>query len=239
MTLEAALAAGRVAPAPVAQRVALALGMVGSLGEELLAALVGAPGYRLVHVAMKQPIASATARFRPWVAGTAVIAADDAFVCLTDDTLPRPAHSPLLPFGAAQVVEAARLAQEAGARRLVVVAPLAALLQLNDAAHTVSSEQELALVEMRFETLLIVRPTQERATAGLWVQRAVASVARSVLEIMLPAHVQPLRPRTAALAILAALERTRPGVHVLGARELAAIAAETAPGQVPRPVKLR
>ena len=40
------------------------------------------------------------------------------------------------------------------------------------------------------------------------------------LEMTLPAHVQALRPRTAALAILAAVSRLHGGVHVIGAREL-------------------
>ncbi len=51
-------------------RVALALGLAGALGDELLAALVAAPDVRLVHVGLKQPIASGTAKYRPWVVGS-------------------------------------------------------------------------------------------------------------------------------------------------------------------------
>lgn len=219
-----------------APRAALALGLVGSLGEELLAALVASPRYRLVHVQVRQPMASAARKFRPWVAGTSIIAVDDAFVCVSDAALPHPEHSPLVPYAAAQIAAAAELARDAGARRLVVVAPLAALLQMNAAMQIVSSEQELALVDMHFETLLIVRPTRDdtTATTGSWLQRTVGAMGRAVLEIMLPAQVQALQPKTAAAAILTALDRTSPGVSVLGARQLAALVAESQPAAPPR-----
>lgn len=214
-----------------APRAALALGLVGSLGEELLAALVASPRYRLVHVQVRQTMASAARKFRPWVAGTSIIAVDDAFLCLGDAAQPHPEHSPLVPYTAAQLAAAAELAREAGARRLVVVAPLAALLQMNAAMQIVSSEQELALVDMHFESLLIVRPTRDDAAAGIgsWLQRTVGAMGRAVLEIMLPAQVQALQPKTAAAAILAALDRMSPGVSVIGARQLAALVAESLP----------
>ena len=241
MTLDSVIATAsqpRVSSPP--PRVALALGMTGALGEELLAALVGSSSYRLVHVAVKHAIASASAKFRPWVAGSSVATADDAFVCVTDAAMPLPPTSPLQRYGNDDILDAARTAREAGVRRVVVVAPLSALLQLNAATQIVSSEQELALVEMKFETLLIVRPTREASDAGgTWLQRTFNSVGRSVLEIMLPAQIQAMRPKTAALAILTAVERTSPGVHVIGARELTAIVAETMPGLVPKRPRLR
>jgi hypothetical protein len=222
-----------------APRAALALGLVGGLGEELLAALVASPRYRLVHVQVRQPMASAARKFRPWVAGSSIIAVDDAFLCLGDAALPHPEHSPLVPYAAAQIVAAAELARDAGARRLVVVAPLGALLQLNAATQIVSSEQELALVDMHFETLLIVRPTRDDTAGGTgsWLQRTVGAMGRAVLEIMLPAQVQALQPRTAAAAILTALERSPPGVGVIGARQLAALVAESQPGSSARSAK--
>ena len=178
MTLDATIAEGgrTNAPSQETQRVALALGMTGAVGEELLAALVGSPRYRLVHVAVKQAIASATAKFRSWVVGSFRVAADDAFVCVTDDAVPLPQTSPLQRCGSDHVLAAAQAAREAGVRRLVVIAPVSALLQLNAASHIVSSEQELALVEMRFETLVIVRPTRDEIedSKAPWLQRTVS-----------------------------------------------------------------
>jgi hypothetical protein len=243
MTPDATLAAGARLRTQVlgAERVALALGMTGALGEELLAALVGSPNYRLIHVAVKQSIVSAASKFHPWVVGSSPVTADDAYVCVTDDAVPLPHNTPLQRYGSEQLLAAARAARDAKVRRLVVIAPLSALLQLNAASHSVSSEQELALVEMRFETLVIVRPTRDEIedSRAPWLQRTVTSLGRSVLEIMLPAQVQALRPKTAALAILTAVERMSPGVNVIGARELADIVAETMPALLPKRPKLR
>jgi len=221
------------APALGVERVALALGMTGVLGEELLAALIGSPSYQRVHVAVTQTIVTAASKFHPWSVGSSPVTADDA--------VPLAPTSPLQRVGNGQLLAAAQAARDAGARRLVVIAPLSALLQLNAASHTVSSEQELALVAMRFETLVIVRPTRDafEDSRAPWLQRTVTSLGRSVLEIMLPAQVQALRPKTAALAILAAVERVPPGVHVIGARELTDIVAETMPALLPRRPRIR
>jgi hypothetical protein len=137
------------------------------------------------------------------------------------------------------VVAAARLARDCGSTRLVLVAPLAALLQLNAAAHSLASEAEVEIAALGFETLIVVRPTADVQVSAGWLPGIVRSLTRMVLEIMLPASVQPLRARTAAAAILEAARRARPGVHVLGARELAALVAETMPHALPQRSKLR
>jgi hypothetical protein len=113
--------------------------------------------------------------------------------------------------------------------------------QMNAASHTISSAHELALVQLKFGTLVIVRPTQAEIAdaAGPWLGRTVRSLGRMVLEIMLPAHVQALRPRTAALAILTAVSRLPTGVHVIGARQLLAVVEETMPGLVPQRPRVR
>jgi hypothetical protein len=220
-----------------APRTALALGMVGALGEELLAALVGSTDYRVVHVAVKQPIATATARFRPWIVGEGVVLADDAFVCLTEEVVA--AASPIVRYGPGDVLAAARIARDCGAHRLVLVSPLSALLQLNAAAHTLSSADEVELLEAGFDTVLIVRPTADAERAGGGLRGVARSVSRMVLEIMLPPQVQPLRARTAAAAILEAVRRAKPGISVLGARELLAIVEQTMPQSLPPRTRIR
>jgi hypothetical protein len=243
MTTDAAPAAAHREPRHYAEPLstALALGMAGALGEELLAALLASPQYGLVHVALRQAVASGTAKYRPWRIGSSIISADDAFICVTTAETLVPRTSPAELFDAQHLLDAARIARDASVRRLVVVSPLSALLQMNAASHTVSSEQELALVQMNFETLVIVRPTQSELAeaAGPWLSRTVCELGRMVLEIMLPVHVQALRPRTAAQAILTAVSRLPTGVHVIGARELLAVVEETMPGLAPRRPRLR
>ena len=214
--------------------------MVGALGEELLAGLVGSGRYATVHVAVEQPIGSATARFRPWVVGDGVVLADDAYVCITGAETLVPKATPMQRVEAENVVAAARTARDCGASRLVLVSPLPALLQLNAASHTLSSASEVEIAEMGFGTLLVIRPTADSATPpGGWFAGIVRTLTRMVLEIMLPQRVQALRARTAAAAILEAAERAMAGIHVLGAQELAAIVEETMPGALPKKVRLR
>jgi hypothetical protein len=226
------------------QRVALALGLAGALGEELLALLMADSTYRQVVVGVTQPLGSATARFSPWVVGQGLPVVDEAWICLTGDETFVPAASPIRRVTAADLLEAARTARSCGARMLVVVAPLAALLQMNAATQTASSADEIVLVEMGFERLVIVRPTAadvDEAGASL-PRRLVRSAARAVADIMLPQYARALSAKSAARAIVAAVNRPAaplPPVTVLGARELLALIEKRLPQLRPKAERLR
>lgn len=220
----------RAAPPPqaapaAAARSALALGCAGALGEELLSLLVGSGQYRQVHVGVTQPIGSATARFAPWVVGQGTPLVDDAWICLTGAETFVPKASPVRRFAADELLAAARLARDAGARRLAVVAPLAALLQMGASASHIGSADEMELTRFGFERLVIVRPTAADAQAQdpHLLARLVRSMGRTLGQIMLPRHAQQLSPRNAALAIWAAVQAAGDGTSVLGARELLAL----------------
>jgi hypothetical protein len=228
------------ATSPPPPRSAVALGMVGALGEEILAGLVGGSRYATVHVAVEQWIGSAAARFKPWMPDHGVVIADDAYICITGPETFVPKASPMQRVGPDDVLKAARTARDCGAKRLVLVSPLPALLQLNAATHSLSSADEVEIAGMGFETLLVIRPTSDAARAtGGWLPGLIRTFTRMVLEIMLPQRVQPLRARTAATAILHAAERAGPGIQVLGAADLASIVEETMPGALPRKLRLR
>lgn len=199
--------------------------MAGALGEELLAQLLASDGYRQVVVGVTQSLGSATARFSPWVVGQGLPVVDEAWICLTGEETFVPSASPIHRVDDAGLLEAARTAQACGARRLVVVSPLAALLQMNGATQAAGSAAEIALVEMGFEQLLIVRPTaaDRELAGGNLAQRLVRSAARALADIMLPQYARALSAKSAAAAIVdavAALPAEHKGVRVLGAREL-------------------
>lgn len=238
--LAAALSADREAPARAPQRSALALGLVGGLGEELLAALMAAPEYRAVHVGVTQAIGSAAPKFRPWLVGQGVVLADDAFVGVSgDETFTAPA-SPIRRYGEHELLDAARTAREAGATTLVLVAPLPALLQMGEATRTLASVDEVAMVAMGFARLILVRPTAADDTRRLPMPLAlVRTVGRTLADIMLPAYTKALSAHTAAVAIVEAVRAARPGVTVVGAKELVAIVQAKMPQQAPRQPKLR
>jgi hypothetical protein len=238
--LQAVPAADRAVAAQEPQRTALALGLVGGLGEELLAALMAAPEYRAVHVAVTQALGSAAPKFRPWLIGRGVVLADDAFVGITGEETFVPSASPIRRYGEDEVLAAARTAREAGATTLVLVAPLPALLQMGEATRTLASVDEVALVAMGFERLILVRPSAADDTRKLPMPLALArTIGRTLADIMLPAYTTALSARTAAAAIIEAVRAARPGVAVLGAKELAAIVQAKMPQQAPRQPRLR
>ena len=255
------------AGAPKAQRSALALGLVGGLGEELLALLLSAAEYRSVHVGVTQMIGSAMPRFHPWLVGRGVLAVDDAFIGVTgEETFPRSATapgrfapaplggtqlsrggpattaqaSPIRRIGEAEVLEAARLAREAGATTVVLVAPLPALLQMGEATRTLSSVDEVALVAMGFTRIVFIRPTAADDMRRLpMILGLVRTVGRTLADLMLPSYTKALSASAAAQAILEAVRSAGPGVTVVGAKELAAIVQAKLPQLAPKPRKLR
>ncbi len=230
---------GAAADAP--QRSALALGLVGGLGEELLAALMSAPEYRAVFVGVTNMIGSASPKFRPWLVGRGTPVVDDAFIGVTGEETFVPSASPIRRYGEADVLEAARAARDAGAKTLVLVAPLPALLQMGEATRTLASVDDVALVGMGFERLLIVRPTSPddpRRAANAFVSQ-VRAAGRALAPFRPPSSGGGVGAPTAAQAIVEAVRRARPGVTVLGAKELAAIVQARLPKLVARRPKLR
>jgi len=228
----------RAATAP--QRSVLALGLVGGLGEELLASLMAAPEYQAVFVGVTTMIGSASPKFRPWLVGRGTPVVEHAFIGVTGDETFVPAASPLRRYGEAEVLAAARSARDAGATTLVLVSPLAALLQMGEATRTLASVDDVALVEMGFERLLIVRPTaaDNAQPAANPMAAMVRAAGRALADLMLPSYARALSARNAAPAILGALREAKPGVTVLGARELTALVQRRTPGLLRRP-KLR
>lgn len=220
------------APLPTA----LALGMVGSLGEELLAQLVGAMRLHAVYVGVTQPIGSASARFRPWVVGQGVVAVDEAWLCLTDPASFVPAGTPVRRYAPEDTLAAAQVARDCGARRLTVVAPLPALLQMSATGLLLDGETELRLRAVGFEQLVIVRPTAAEVAerSGPWLARLVRAGARAVAGIMLPGYAQLLSARVAAAAIVEAARGAPAGVSVFGARELLQIVEQRLPELAPK-----
>lgn len=237
--LAAALGPGRTAAEPP-PCTALALGLVGGLGEELLSAVMAAPEYRQVHVDVTQKIGSAFTKFRPWFAGREAVTGDHAFIGLTTADTFVPADSPIRRYSADEMLGAARLAYDAGARTLVVVVPLPALLQLGAATRTLASEDEVTLVGMGFTRVVLVRPTEAEDHRRLPLLHAlVRSLGRTLADIMLPAYSKGLSARTAATAIIEAVRSAPPGVTVVGARELHAIVQAKMPQLAPKAPRIR
>jgi hypothetical protein len=207
-------------PVPASKaRGALALGLVGALGEQLLAQLVSGVDYAYVHVAVTSNPGSVAGRLRPWKIGEGVILADDAFIALTGEQTRVPLGSPVARFGPAQLLDAARIARGCGASRLTVIAPLAALLDAN--AHgPLDAETLRALQPLGFERLLIVWPTAADAQRAARL-RGVTGAIRRALSVVTPSGGgRAPAEASAARAIMAAARRMPPGVTLRGTRDL-------------------
>ncbi len=177
-------------------RVALALGMSGALGEALLAALVAAPRYGWVHVGHRHSAAAGASKFRPWVIDSSLIVAEDAYLVLGEGA-ESPSPSPIRRFGPKDALRAATIARDTGARRLVIIEP---------ATTTISSAEESAIEALGFDTVLIVRIGDSRASktghkllASLGLRQDAAS------------------PAQLATSIIAELLRAKSGLHRLAA----------------------
>jgi len=205
------------AKAPPTARVALALGLHGALGEELLARLVSDARYSWVHVGLRHSLGSATPKYRPWVIGQSTILADDGYLCLSDDQTPATA-SPIARFRATDAVRAIDIVRAAGVRRLVVITP------------ETSDPDEAKLGATDFETLVIVRPDVQNArTEPGWVRRALDAMSRIAPQASSRPSTQT--GRAMAASVLAAFDLWGPGVHRLTFRELAALAGGAPPGR--------
>jgi hypothetical protein len=239
--LAAAPAADRNPGTQTRQRSALALGLIGGLGEELLAALMAAGEYLAVHVGVTQMIGSAAPKFRPWLVGRGTPVVDDAFIGVTGEETFVPRASPIRRYGEHDVLEAAQTARDAGATTLVLVSPLPALLQMGEATRTLSSIDEVALVAMGFKRLVIIRPSSADDLRRLSnvIGNLVRAAGRALADLMLPSYTKALSARTAAQAILDGVRSAGPGVTVLGAKELSAIVQAKMPQLAPKKTRLR
>jgi hypothetical protein len=231
--LDSALAGALRPVPPVRLPEALLIGAAGSLGEAMMSGLLASSDYARIHVGVDRPMPSTSDRFSallldgttPWPP------ARDAFLCETPPEAPVRDDAPIRPLSHPDMLAAARRARDAGARRLVLVAPLGALLQLSTTARTLGHRDEVELLSLGFETVLIVRPTRPEdanAARGL-VPGLVRAAGRALAHIMLPTAIQPMRASTVAAAILTAAARVPPGVAVMSAREITAIVAESDP----------
>ena len=123
------------------------------------------------------------------------------------------------------VVDIARAARGAGARRLGVVSALGADKRSRVFYNRVKGEAEDALAALGYESLVIARPSLligDRAALGQPTRRGEVLAARLLGPVLswVPASVRPIEATTVAAALVAALEQGTPGTRVLLSAEL-------------------
>jgi len=238
------------APSARASRSALAAGTVGRIGEELINCLLESTHYRSVSVMVEAPLRSVVPRLQPWQVCTAVLAdlahggaadialprVDDVFCCISDARSHFKRDQAYVQLRKEQIPALARLAAQGGVRRFVLVAPLSAFLQLSTSGGLIDL-RESDLTTLGFEVLIVVRPTADYATAtGSVLERLIGWGAKAIMQIMIPQRLQPLRARQIAQAAVNAATLLGKGVHIVGAHEIAELAA---PGTQSNPKRMR
>jgi len=223
--IDAALAARSSGSRPSEGRVALVAGVVGRQGEALLGAVLARGGHARVHVLAEAPMALGIDRLELCtLEGLPRI--DDVLMLVGQGNDPgeRSFHGRDAPFVQLTAADAPRVgaaASSAGARRLLVIRPSPAWQQMGDLQRSLGGADELALAQLPFETVLILRPVRIGGTpGGDWLRRLVNAY-MSIQFLMTPKSIPTLTSEQVAKAALRAFGATTPGIHVMLARQLA------------------
>lgn len=222
---DAALAAHSAGPSRRDARVALVAGVVGRQGEALLGAVLARGGYTRVHVLSEAPMALGIDRLE-LCALENLPRVDDVLMLVGQGNDPgeRSFHgrdAPFVQLTGAQAPRVAAAASAAGARRLLLIRPSPAWQQLGELQRALGGADELALAQLPFESVLIVRPVRiGGAPGGDWLRRLVNAY-MSVQFLMTPKSIPTLTSDQVARAALQAFGPTVPGIRVMLARQLA------------------
>jgi hypothetical protein len=222
-----------MAPRPTADaahavRSGLLIGAAGRLGEALLERLAARGP---IHVAVTAPFTSTFGNVVPWSMSaeaatetTALPPVDDLW-CVTGGAPGfHRRDAAYRAFDRAEAVALARAAHRAGVRRVVSIAPLAALHQLNADGLGLADLDEARIVAMGFEAAVFVRPTPDevRTRAGTWPERLAQWWLGTLAHYLTPRALAPMDSATAARAIVEATAPLLRGDHVIGASRLQA-----------------
>ena len=206
-----------MATVPPAPRTALLAGATGLVGRELLALLLASDRYDRVHVllrsASRAPAAHAKLKLHSVDFADLALAlpkVDDVYIAL--GTTIRVAGSELA-FRAVDltaVLATARAARQAGAQRLAVVSALGADARSRVFYNRVKGEMERALRDLRFERLVVARPSLLAGARHALAQpprrgERLALRALGPVAWMLPASLRPIEPAVVARAMRYAL----------------------------------
>jgi uncharacterized protein YbjT (DUF2867 family) len=213
-------------------RIALLAGATGIVGDTLLSLLVASPQYRKVHVLLRRssPNIKASAKLTIHQIDferlpPALPAADDVFIALGTTIKIAGSEAAFRQVDFDFVVNIARAALAAGAKRLAVVSALGADPTSRIFYNRVKGEMEIAVLQLGYESVVIAQPSMllgDRAAIGqpqrsgeIWTLRLLAPLGR-----IIPKSVRPIEARAVASALLAAMLDAKPGGRVLKSREM-------------------
>src|SRR5690606_3327715 len=194
-------------------------------GEALLNAVLARGGYSRVHVLSEAPMALGIDRLELCTLG-ALPRLDDVLMLVGqgEDPGERSFHGRDAPFVQVTVEDAGRVAgaaAAAGARRLLMIRPSPGWQQIGELQRALGGAEELAVAQLPFESVIILRPVRIGASpAGDWLRRIVNAY-MSLQFLMMPKSIPTLTSEQVARAALQVLRSAQPGIRVMPARQLA------------------
>ncbi|HKX44754.1 MAG TPA: NAD(P)H-binding protein [Burkholderiaceae bacterium] len=219
------------APPP---RTALVAGATGLVGRALLPLLEASDAYAGVHVLVRRPVTGIEAN--PKVAFHTVDfahlpqpfpAADDVYIALGTTIKVAQTQEAFRHVDHDYVVNTARAARRAGARRLAVVSALGADAHSRVFYNRVKGEMQEAIVTLGYESVVIAQPsllTGDRASLGQPIRAGEVWATRLLSPLMgwVPKGIRPIPASVVADALLDATLAGAPGVHHLSSAQMLA-----------------
>ena len=158
---------------------------------------------------------------------------DDLYLCIEPETQSFwKSTRPYVAVTSESAVAIAAQMRAAGVRRVAVVTPLEALLQLG-MTPAIRNVDELAIVNAGYQRVLILRPVADaEASRSSGLLEAIGGgVVRILASYMSPRSLQPVRRRQAAQATVESLSTLADGVHVIGAAQLRELVGDPMEGK--------
>jgi uncharacterized protein YbjT (DUF2867 family) len=208
---------------------ALLAGATGLVGHEFAAQWAAQrPGAGTLHLLVRKPVPAAARQkvLRVDYGSLPVLpASEEACCCLGTTIKAAGSQAAFRAVDYKAVLAFARAAQAAGVRHMAVVSALGASPRASSFYNRVKGEMESTLIAMRFEHLVIARPsllTGDRAALGQ-SERSGERLAQRLsgpLSGLIPRAWRPIAAATVARALLHALAQGGRGVQVLESKDL-------------------
>lgn len=220
-------------------RIALVVGGSGLVGRELLRQLAApGSGYSTVHALLRRPLEPAADGVQVHVVDFSRLpaplpAADDLYCALGTTIKVAGSKTAFRAVDFDAVVDTARTAQAAGVKRMAVVSSLGADACSRVFYNQVKGEMEDALRSLRFERLVIARPSLlsgARETLGQ-APRLAERLSLTLLRPiggLLPATIRPIDAGVLARAMRVALCTDGPAAQAIDSAALQRLGAEAA-----------
>jgi uncharacterized protein YbjT (DUF2867 family) len=218
--------------ASTSTRHVLLAGAGGLIGRELLLLLLRQATTATLHLLLrrKPPDLPRDARLVvhagiDFTALPALPALDDAYIALGTTIKVAGSQAAFRAVDFDAVVNTARAAQAAGAKRIAIVSALGADARSAVFYSRVKGEMQEAVTALGVESLLFAQPSLligDRAALGQPTRAGEVWATRLLRPVMglVPAGVRPIEARTVALALVHAMNEARPGTQILSSARL-------------------